>query len=332
MHILVVKTSSLGDIVHALPALTDAACAVPGLRCDWLVERPFAEIPAWHPSVDRVIVCDLRALRSRPLGVLFGGEWTRFRKDLRNRDYDLVIDAQGLLKSAWLGWQSRGPLCGPDAVSAREPPAAYFYGRRFSIPAHTAAHAVERARRLFASALDYTLPDLNDAPDYGLEKSGFIAPDLDRPYAVLLHGTTWASKRWSTSHWRMLGRWLATQGVRVVLPWGSGSERDDALAIAQGCDGLVLPRQNLTSLAGWLAHARVVVGVDTGLMHLAAALGTPGVSLYGPTLPQLTGAMGRHQVWLRSDETAATIDRERRLEIAPERVRSALIELLSAAS
>lgn len=326
MRLLIVKTSSLGDVIHALPAVTDAAARVPGLRCDWLVERSFAEIPAWHPLVDRVIPCDLRGWRKHLWRTVIGGDWSRFRHDLRIQPYDLVLDAQGLLKSAWLASRARGPLAGPDRGCAREPLAAWFYDRRLTIPAHDQAHAVERARRLFAGALGYPLP-ITD-PDAGLSRKRFPVPDVSEPYAVLLHGTTWESKRWPLANWQSLAQALSARGLRAVLPWGSPAEHEVAQTIAAYSHGLVLPRLGLTALAGWLAHARVVVGVDTGLAHLAAALGTPQVSLYGPTLPQLTGAVGANQVWLRSDEEAKSIDRQRPTTVSVQRVLEALAPLL----
>jgi heptosyltransferase-1 len=320
-NILIVKTSSLGDLVHTLPALTDAVRAHPGLRCDWLVERAFAEIPPWHPAVARAIQCDLRGWRKHLGRTVFGGDWARFRAELRSTEYDVVIDAQGLVKSAWLAWQARGPLAGPDRASAREPLAARFYDRGYAVPGHDAAHAVERARRLFAQALGYALPDA--PPDAGLQRSRYPDPAQPQPYVLFLHGTTWSSKRWPRAHWSELGAWVAARGLRVVLPWGSEAERADAEAIAAACGGLVLPRLGLTAIAGWLAHARYCVGVDTGLAHLAAALGTPQLSLYGPTLPQLTGAVGANQLWLTSGEHY-TIDRERLNTVEVARVREVL--------
>ncbi|GAC1620280.1 MAG: lipopolysaccharide heptosyltransferase I [Nevskia sp.] len=318
-------------MIHTLPAVTDALRHRPGLRLDWLVEKPFAEIPAWHPAVDRVIACDLRGWRQHPGRAVLAGDWSAFRARLRETRYDAVIDAQGLVKSAWLGRQAIGPLHGPDRHSAREPLAALLYRHGHPVPRHDRAHAVERTRRLFAEALAYPLPDLaGRAPDAGLNPATFPAPAPDAPYALLLHGTSWPSKRWPLAHWQALGRWLAdTRALRAVLPWGSEGERLDAVAIAEACNGLVLPKLDLTALGGWLAQARVVVGVDTGLMHFAAALGTPGLSLYGPTLPALTGAVGRNQVWLQADPAATTIDRERRLELAPQRVETALAALLA---
>ncbi|MDE2148673.1 MAG: lipopolysaccharide heptosyltransferase I [Gammaproteobacteria bacterium] len=325
MRLLIVKTSSLGDVVHALPALSDAAAAQPGLIADWLVEQTFAEVPGWHPAVARVIRCDLRGWRRHPWRALRGGDWVSFTGELRAQPYDLIVDAQGLVKSAWLARRARGPLAGPDRRSAREPLASLFYDHRYAVPRHDRTHAVERARRLLAQALGYALPAT--PPDAGLNRAGFPAPPAPGPYALLLHGSSWPNKRWPPQRWAELGRWLRRQGLTPAVPWGSSAEREDAQAITAACDGLLLPRCDLSTLAGWLAHARCFVGVDTGLAHLGAALGVPAVTLYGPTLPQLTGTLGAHQLHL-ADAAARRIDRRRPLAIEVERVTAAVETLL----
>lgn len=330
MQLLIVKTTSLGDLIHTLPALTDAARAIPCLQADWLAERPFAEIPGWHPAVRRVIASDLRRWRKAPLAAVRSGDWARFTADLRQTRYDRVLDAQGLVKSAFLASRADGPVAGPGWASAREPLAALFYDQRHAVPAHGTEHAITRTRRLFAAALGYPLPaDLDQPPDAGLDRASFAHPGIDRPYALFLHGTTWPTKRWPLAHWQQLAQWFAARGLAVVLPWGSEAERADADGIAAAApNARVLPKLGLTAVAGWIAHARVVVGVDTGLMHLAAALATPGVSLYGPTLPAMTGAFGRHQTWLCNADQPPTIDRERPLTVTVERVVEALSDLL----
>lgn len=324
-HILIVKTSSLGDLIHALPAVTDAAAARPELSFDWLAESPLSEIPAWHPAVDRVIGSDLRGWRRHPIKSLKNGDWGRFRDALRKRQYDLVIDAQGLVKSAWLARRAAVPVAGPDRHSARESLAALCYRHHYSIPRHDRAHAIERNRRLFAQALDYPLPAT--LPDAGLDRAQFTNPGRPRPYVLLLHGTTWPSKRWPEASWTSLGQWLLEHGVDPLIPWGSIEEREQALRIVRAGGGEMLPRQNLTALAGWLAHARAFVGVDTGLAHLDAALGTPGITLYGPTLPHLTGALGPRQTPLTSGD-GVTIDRTRPTTVEVSRVQDALVPWL----
>ena len=319
MRILIVKTSSLGDLVHTLPAVTDACRARPELRFDWLSEKAFAEIPSWHSGVQRVITCEMRRWRKNLWRTWRSGEWRVFRKILCEQSYDLVLDAQGLFKSAFLAAQARGPSVG----NAREKAASLFYDRSITIPRND--HAVDRQRDLFAQALGYARPAT--APDFGLDRTRFVRPALPERYVVFLHATTWPSKCWPETHWQELGRWLAQQGVAVALPWGNEDERIVAERIASAFGGIVLPRMNLTAMAGVLAHAKVVVGVDTGLAHLAAAVNTPSVTLYGPTLPGLTGTMGQNQVHLCSSE-ANTVDRDRPTTVAVARVQDALRDLL----
>ncbi|HIQ53746.1 MAG TPA: lipopolysaccharide heptosyltransferase I, partial [Pseudomonas pachastrellae] len=146
MRVLLIKTSSLGDVIHTLPALTDAARAIPGIRFDWVVEEGFAEIPSWHPAVDAVIPVAIRRWRKKPLQAVRSGEWGNFKRRLRETQYDLVIDAQGLLKSAWLTRYARAEVVGLDKSSAREPLAARFYQRRLAVA--WGQHAVERTRQL----------------------------------------------------------------------------------------------------------------------------------------------------------------------------------------
>ncbi|ACO80602.1 lipopolysaccharide heptosyltransferase I, waaC [Azotobacter vinelandii CA] len=300
MRVLLIKTSSLGDVIHTLPALTDAARALPGIRFDWVVEEGFAEIPAWHPAVERVIPVAIRRWRRSPWQATTRDEWRRFRQTLGEGRYDLVIDAQGLLKSAWLTRFGGAPVAGLDRRSAREPLASLLYGRRYPVP--WGQHAVERVRQLFAQALGYPPPTA--VGDYGLDRHRLAVPD-GAPYLLFLHGTTWDSKHWPESYWRELAERMGSAGWAVRLPWGNAVERDRAGRIAEGLASVeVLPRINLAGIAGILAGASACVAVDTGLGHLAAALDVPTVSLYGPTDPRLTGAYGRHQRRLTSDYPA----------------------------
>ncbi|MBR7522217.1 MULTISPECIES: lipopolysaccharide heptosyltransferase I [Pseudomonas] len=297
MRVLIIKTSSLGDVIHTLPALTDAAHALPGIRFDWVVEEGFAEIPSWHPAVDQVIPVAIRRWRKNLWQTLKSGEWKAFKQRLRARKYDLVIDAQGLVKSAWLTRYVKAPVAGLDRYSAREGWASRFYDRRLSVA--TGQHAVERVRQLFAMALAYDLPE--GIGSYGLDLERLQLPPA-APYVVFLHGTTWATKHWPEAYWRELAERMGRRKLEVRLPWGNPAEKARAERIAQGLNNCqVLPKLNLAGVARVLAAAKACVAVDTGLGHLAAALDVPTISLFGPTNPGLTGAYGRTQIHQASD-------------------------------
>ena len=297
MRVLLIKTSSLGDVIHSLPAVTDAARAVPGVRFHWVVEEAFAGIPGWHPAVERVIPVALRRWRRHPLRARRDGEWGDFRQRLADTDYDLVIDAQGLLKSAWLTRHVAAPVHGPDRHSARERLASWFYDHRH--PVNPDRHAVWRNRTLFAAALGYDAEALEG--DYGLPVEDFAA-EPDRTTLVFLHSTTWVTKHWPERYWRTLAERAVADGWKVQLPWGNDLERARSERLAQGLDGVMVPpRTDLSGLATLLASARACVAVDTGPGHLAAALGVPTLSLFGPTSPARTGAWGPGQVHIASD-------------------------------
>ncbi|GHU10157.1 heptosyltransferase I [Betaproteobacteria bacterium] len=315
MRILIVKTSSLGDVIHTLPAVTDAARAIPGLRCDWVVEEAFAEIPAWHPAVEQVIPVALRRWRKHPFAASTRREWRAFRQRITATEYDLVIDAQGLFKSAWLAHYARGPVHGLDRASAREPLARLFYAQRHAVP--WGRHAVRRVRELFAAALAYPVPaqacgdddgaTVADAATYGLDRQRILAASAPRQAPgrarfMFLHGTTWPTKHYPESAWRELAAIASTAGAEIHLPWGNEQEHARAERIAAGLMGAqVLPKSTLAELAAALMTMSACVAVDTGLGHLAAALDIPTLSLFGPTHPGFTGAWGRRQQRLAAD-------------------------------
>lgn len=291
-----VKTSSLGDVLHTLPALSDARAAIPDWHCDWVVEEAFSEIPAWHPAVRQVIPLRLRQWRRRPLARQSREELGAFLQKLRQQSYDLVIDAQGLLKSALVTRFARGIRVGLDFRSAREPLAAWGYQRRIPVPRDR--HAIERVRRLFAQAMGYPWPDTE--PDYGIRQR-LSAKSAPGHRLMFLHGTTWPSKHWPEPHWLALARLATAAGYGIDLPWGNAAELARAERLAQAISGCrVLPRLSLSALTTALEEVEGVVGVDTGLAHLAAALEVPGLCLYGPTSTALTGTRGRGQHQLQA--------------------------------
>ncbi len=302
-HVLVVKTSSMGDVIHTLPALTDAASALTGIRFDWVVEERFSEIPAWHPAVDQVIPVAVRRWRKSLIQTWKSGEWQQFKKTIGASNYDAVIDAQGLLKSGFLSSKAKGPRFGLDKHSAREPIASYFY--HFPQSVAWEQHAVERVRQLFAKSLAYALPR---APgQFLLNKDKFPKRLVnEKPYVIFIHGTTWLTKHWPESYWCELSQKVNQAGFHVVLPWGNDNEKARAECIASASrQATVLPKLSLADIAGVICEAQAAVAVDTGLGHLAAALGTPAVSLYGPTSPLKVGAYGSGQKHLTLEQCPA---------------------------
>jgi heptosyltransferase-1 len=283
-RILFVKTSSLGDVVHQCPAVTDAA-RIPEASIDWVVEDAFAGVARMHANVARVIPVAVRRWRTALWRPAVWSEIAAFRRSLEAERYDAVIDTQGLLKSAFITRLSRGTRHGMDGASAREPLAARFYDRTHYVA--RGLHAVERNRRLTAAALGiHPQPSV----DYGLRRGA--APDgkLPASYSVLLTMTSRADKLWPEARWVELGRALA---LPVVLPWGSTEERSRAERIGQGIGQAIVPaRMTLEALAQVLGHARNVVGLDSGLTHLAAALGVPAVAIFCGSDPALTGLYG----------------------------------------
>ncbi|MBV4414260.1 lipopolysaccharide heptosyltransferase RfaC [Enterobacteriaceae bacterium YMB-R22] len=307
MRVLIVKTSSMGDVLHTLPSLTDAAQAINGIRFDWAVEEGFAQIPGWHSAVERVIPVALRRWRKAWFSAPVKKERQAFRETLQSVRYDAIIDAQGLVKSAALVTRlARGVKHGMDWQSAREPLACLFYQRRHPVP--RAQHAVERTRELFAKSLGYHKPQAKG--DYAIAHAFSHDRHADAAnYAVFLHATTRDDKHWPEARWRELIALMASTGLHIKLPWGAPHEEARAKRLAQGFDYVdVLPRMSLAEVARLLAGAKFIVSVDTGLSHLAAALDRPNVTLYGPTDPGLIGGYGKNQYALKGDEqTMSTI-------------------------
>ena len=299
---LLIKTSSLGDVIHTLPALTDLQHCYPDMSLDWVVEENFAEIPTWHSMTHKVIPVSLRRWRKSPIKSWRTQEWQQFKQQLTAQHYDSILDAQGLLKSACLAWQAQGKRSGFDSHSAREPLASYFYHQHYHIEKNQ--HAVERLRQLFAQHFNYDYSTL--ALNYGLDNY-FTKEKQQAAYLVFLHGTTWVTKHWPDENWYALTLLASKAGYQIKCAWGNEQEYQRAKNIAAVAPHSVeiLPKGNLTTLAKTLTNASAVVGVDTGLAHLAAALSIPTLSLYAPTRPSLTGTYGAHQHILQAEYQCA---------------------------
>lgn len=278
-RILIVKTSSMGDVIHALPVLHDLKVFNPFLEVDWMVEAPFVELVQANAHVNRVIPVHVRQWRK--LGVRhLHQQWRLLKEQLADQPYDVVLDLQGLLKSALLSCAARGVRMGPGFAYAKEGLAALFYAKRSGWDPQ--AHAVERLRELAAGLFDYHL----EGPPvfYGLTPAK-KTPSIPLGAEVwFLHATARAEKKWPLDHWRTLAQQFLALGYVVKLPWGSEAEQQQALQIAEGLDHVeVLPRMGLGEMKVRMQQAKLVIGVDTGLMHLAAALYLPLVALFFAT-------------------------------------------------
>lgn len=292
MDILIIKTSSMGDVLHTFPAVCDARQALSNVHFDWIIEERYASIVQRHPAVERIFPIAWRRWRKHPIKNLFGQEFKTFRSALREKKYDFVIDAQGLIKSAALCLLARGLRCGYDRASIREPLASFVYQKRYTISRQL--HAVTRIRQLFSAVLEYVFP--YQAPNFGFDRAQFAAEQTESDDIVLIHGTTWKNKMWPENYWAELIRLLYQAGYAVKIAWGNEMERLRSLRLCQGLFGVsVLPELDINGVAGVLAAAKAVVAVDTGFAHLAEALDVPMVSIYGPTYPGLLGPVGARQ-------------------------------------
>ena len=295
----------MGDLIHTLPAVSDACKAIPDIHFDWVAEESFIEIPGWHPAIKKVIPIAIRRWRKNIGVTLRQGEISAALQVLRNQEYDIIIDAQGLMKSAIVTRFSKGTRYGMDRHSCREPLASCFYQHR--IPVEKELHAIERVRILFSRVLGYAY----DAQqlNYGLNRNEFKNRIGLTNYLVFLHATSWKTKLWTVDSWVKLAEIVGKQGFKVLLPWGNIEEKRRAIEIEHKVNNaVVLPRLNLRGIAEILANARVIVGLDTGLAHLGAALNIPGITLYVATSPALTGTMGNQQICLSMYKGKNTVE------------------------
>lgn len=282
---LLIKMSSLGDVVHALPAVTDAALA--GVTFDWVVEEAFAPIAALHPAVRNVIPIAWRRWRHNLRASRI--EMRDFRKRLKGEHYDVILDSQGLAKSWVVSRFADGELrAGFAADSSRERFASLFVDRTAHVP--KALHAIDRQRRLFAQVFGYAQPA---GFAYGIGRRHVEADSRLARTCLILHGTTWSSKHYPEAFWQELITLASVDGFNVVLTFGNDEERTRANHLA-AAGATIWPQRSLAGLSEAIAGVSLVIGVDSGLTHLAAALDVPTIALYGSTDPALTGVRGHH--------------------------------------
>jgi heptosyltransferase-1 len=297
-RILIVRTSSLGDLVHMLPAMSDIAAHFPGAVIDWVAEEAFAEIPQWHPAIAGVINVAHRRWRKTWWSSHVRAERMALRERLRSVRYDVVLDMQALLKSAWLVRQARGVRHGLDWRSAREPLASLFYDVRHRVDFWQSA--VIRQRALAGLTLGYTPVG---RPDFGLQQfvrharteytDGVVRGKTPSDYAVIMPSASRADKLWPEEDWRAVFERLLGSGCRLRLLAGNDQEAERAALLISGMESAeVVPRMSLTSVARILAGSRLMVGLDSGLTHLSAALGRPTIGIYRASTPIRTPLVG----------------------------------------
>jgi heptosyltransferase-1 len=293
LKILIVKLSSLGDVVHAMPAVQDIRRAFPHAQSDRVEERGFAPLVRRCAGVHRVIECELRRWRKSPFSAPTRQAWRAFKTELQRERYDAVIDLQGLSKSALVAWLAkltpngqRMGLANQTDGSSFEAPARWVADVALTLPAHI--HAVARSRELCARALGYAVPDqltfgLAAPVGTAITAVEYVAFDgrFPKGTVALVHGTSRADKEWPLAHWVALGQRLNNRGYAVALPHGSEAEQRCAQDIADQLAGAVVwPRLGLDALLDAMAGCAGVVGVDSGLSHMAVALDLPHVQIY----------------------------------------------------
>ena len=295
LKVLIVKLSSLGDVVHAMPAVMDIQAAFPNAQVDWVVERGFASLVQQCAAVHRVIPCEMRRWRKdffkAHTRAQVRAEWQVFKADLQQEAYDVILDLQGLTKSAWVAWLARKTQRGQRYAMANrtdgsgyECPTRWVADVSVSITPHI--HAVTRGRVLCANALGYDVPQ---QLHYGLDQAGMQR----KPRVVLVHGTSRVDKEWPLSHWFEIGTRLKQQGLNVALPHGNEAERLRSEALADMLPGAeVWPRLSLDELTHAMAQCTGVIGVDSGLSHIAVALDLPHVQIYNFDTAWRTGPVG----------------------------------------
>ncbi len=293
MRVLFVKLTSMGDLLHALPAITDAKRHYKDISFDWVIEKNFSEVASFHPAVKKIIRTSHREWRKNFLQSR--DQLKQFLKNLRKESYDFVIDGQTNFKSALVTFLSRGVRCGLDKYSAAERIASYAYQKKIFVDKDI--HAITRLRLLFSECLDY--PFVNDKPDYGILDYSFSKPRFTLPenYLVFVHNASWSSKMWPEAYWRRLISLAERDGYHVLLPWGNSLEKERAIRIASNQpNAKVLSFCNLSEQAYILINSKGAVCSDTGLSHLAASLNVPSITLYGSTSVKRIGTTGLNQI------------------------------------
>ena len=303
--ILLVKLSSLGDVLHNIPIVWDLRKRLPDAQIDWIVEEAYVHLleplktTETFKGIDRITPVAFRRWRKNLFSIRTWREFFAMRRLLQATSYDVLLETQGLLKSALVCAMAKksdhavvAGLGNATEHSGYEPMARMFYTQSVHVPVK--CHAIDRSRWVMCSAFDWPLLNRNDEPPRfypqafveqlppllfdGLKKTEQGTP---APYVVCFHSTARAAKRWPNEHWVELGKELSRQGYQVILPWGSEFEMKVSALIASQVPGAIVSRAfTIDEAYSLVAHAALTIGVDTGLTHLSAVLGKPTVEIY----------------------------------------------------
>ena len=300
--ILLVKLSSLGDVLHNLPIFWDLRARLPHAQIDWAVEESYVHLlqpllsTDGFRGVDRIIPFGLRRWKKNLFKLQTWKEFFAFRKALQAVSYDVLIETQGLLKSALVCALARkssyavvAGLANATEFSGYEPMARAFYNQCVQVP--NQCHAIDRSRWVMSSALDWPLLNRQESPTHFYPESyvaqlgsSEISSDLrilKKPFILCFHCTAREAKRWSNEHWISLGKSLSSKGYQIVFPWGNSSEKKISVQLASQIEGAIVPGAfSIQEAFPIIASAALTVGVDTGLTHLAAVLGKPTIEIY----------------------------------------------------
>ena len=295
--ILLVKLSSLGDVLHNLPIVWDIRARLPQAQIDWVVEEGYVHLLTPLQSrdgfrgIDRIIPFGLRRWKKSLFSLNSWKKFFAFKRELQEVRYDLIIETQGLLKSALVCALAKkssdavvAGLANATEFSGYEPISRVFYNQLVQVPFH--CHAVDRSRYVTCSALDWPLIDRAEkAQFYPVSHvESIVTPKvagLEKPYILFFHSTAREAKRWANTHWVQLGKKLSSLGYQVVLPWGSADERVVSMELARQIPGSLVPNAfSIEEAFSVITNSALVVGVDTGLTHLSAVLNRPTVEIY----------------------------------------------------
>ncbi|QWE28946.1 lipopolysaccharide heptosyltransferase I [Polynucleobacter sp. AM-7D1] len=295
--ILLVKLSSLGDVLHNLPIVWDLRARLPDAQIDWVVEEGYVHLLEpllsrdGFRGIDRIIPFGLRRWKKNIFKLATWKEFFAFKNALQVCTYDVLIETQGLLKSAIVCSLAKkssdvvvAGLANATEFSGYEPLSRSFYNQPVRVPKR--CHAVDRSRWVMCSALDLPLLERSDAPEFypkAFVKNipSAVIQGLKVPFILCFHSTAREAKRWSNDDWITLGKDLSARGYQVVFPWGSAKEKSVSMSLAEQIPGaLVPPSFSIEEAFSVIAGAALTVGVDTGLTHLAAVLDKLTVEIY----------------------------------------------------